>query len=345
MKLLQHQTKKQQVLTALEKDIYEGTLKPGDRMRGIRAIAEEFGVSTIVIKEAYKVLEKNGLIQISPKRGVFVNPGFIRDKTRVVVLLTDASQENIEHYYESLFLSASECNVYVITVLVKKEEIEKQISQVREKNPDLILIDVEARFYSYQQLESLLFGVHHRYVRRWEWDGEIPSDSVLSDFTGTYIRALNYLKSNGHSKILVLGYQEHVQNFRLNSFVECEKATGMSFGKELIYYAAGECMKQNPEELIRLYQKERPTAIMGVSDYLLYKVYMYAEYNCPALCTLERIGVFDLHFSRIPGMEHSSIPFNFSDLWYKAFANSYYQAPVFIPVCEIIHRQQANRRV
>lgn len=337
MKLTQKQTKKQQVLTALEKNIHEGILKPGDRLQGIRALALEFGVSTIVIKEAYKILKKNGLIKISQKKGVFVNPGFVRGKSRLVLLLTDARQENIEHYYDTLFQTASECNVYVVTVLVKKDDIERQISHALEQNPDLVLIDIEARNYSYSLLEALLAGIHHRYIRRWEWDEDIIADTVVCDYTGTYIRGLDYLMARGHSKILFLGYHEHPQKFLLKIFSRIEEVTGLAFGKELIYYAVEETLHRFPENLKQTYDANHPTAIMGMSDYLLYKLHTYAEYNCPALCALDRIGVFDLHFSRIPGMEHPSIPFDYLKLWHKSLESSYYQTPKVIPPCKIVY--------
>lgn len=61
----------EQVAKALKDDILTGSLKGGDQLLEDR-LKGEFGISRTPLREAFRVLEKNGLIEILPRRGAFV---------------------------------------------------------------------------------------------------------------------------------------------------------------------------------------------------------------------------------------------------------------------------------
>lgn len=56
---------------ALEEEIVNGALRPGDRLDEA-ALAERFGVSRTPIREAFKYLVGSGLVETVPNRGTFV---------------------------------------------------------------------------------------------------------------------------------------------------------------------------------------------------------------------------------------------------------------------------------
>lgn len=56
---------------ALAKRIIAGSLEPGSRL-GQDHIAEEFGVSHVPVREAFRRLEAQGLVVSEPRRGVRV---------------------------------------------------------------------------------------------------------------------------------------------------------------------------------------------------------------------------------------------------------------------------------
>jgi DNA-binding FadR family transcriptional regulator len=60
------------VFSALQKEILSGTRKPGDRIPTQERLAQEFGVSRTVIREAQNKLASLGLIKIDQGRGTFV---------------------------------------------------------------------------------------------------------------------------------------------------------------------------------------------------------------------------------------------------------------------------------
>lgn len=67
-----------QVLEEIERMILSGELRPGDPLRE-KALAERWGVSRSPIREACRVLQEAGLVDIVRNRGVFVRKVSFRD--------------------------------------------------------------------------------------------------------------------------------------------------------------------------------------------------------------------------------------------------------------------------
>lgn len=65
----------EQVVEHVSSDIFHGRLKAGDQLPNERALAESFGVSRTVIREAMKTLAKDGLIEVRTGLGTFVVDG------------------------------------------------------------------------------------------------------------------------------------------------------------------------------------------------------------------------------------------------------------------------------
>ena len=61
----------EQVAKALKDDILTGRLKGGDQLLEDQ-LKGEFGISRTPLREAFRILEKNGLIEILPRKGAFV---------------------------------------------------------------------------------------------------------------------------------------------------------------------------------------------------------------------------------------------------------------------------------
>lgn len=62
----------QDVLEKIRQMVLDGTYKPGDRLPSERDMAELFGVSRVPVREAIKILEYTGMLEIVPGDGVYL---------------------------------------------------------------------------------------------------------------------------------------------------------------------------------------------------------------------------------------------------------------------------------
>lgn len=70
--LLRAESLSQQVVNRISRQIVAGELQPGDRLPNERQLAEDFGVSRTVIREAMKSLANSGMVVVQTGRGTFV---------------------------------------------------------------------------------------------------------------------------------------------------------------------------------------------------------------------------------------------------------------------------------
>lgn len=62
----------EQIVAQIKLQIVNGTLKVGDRLPTERELAEQFQVSRTSVREAIKILQQKGLIEVYPGRGMFI---------------------------------------------------------------------------------------------------------------------------------------------------------------------------------------------------------------------------------------------------------------------------------
>lgn len=326
-------TKKQIVIDAIMGHIQSGALKSGDRMPGIRQLAQEFDVSFAVINDAYNVLEAQKVIIRHLGSGTFINPAYKFRGTRLVALLSSYRRQDIEDYYEPLLEAANEADVLPILGILpcgNPKAWEEVIHKVIARDPDLILIDVEGRLFPLQLLKKLLKDRAYRFVNRWEWDDAKPEQAILHDYVNAYAEALLYLKKHGHRKIIVHGFHLAPLPFMKKRLEAAAERAGLKFGRELFSLPRG-AMKKDPKALERLGRDEHPTAVFVLSDYLMMGFMDDVEKYFPALSGLEKVGMFHSHYSTYPGHEFASVPLNFSSLWKTALDQTEERNVVLIP--------------
>ena len=61
-----------QLANYIEARISDGTLPPGARLPGERALAEEYGVALGTVRNALRVLREKDLVVTTPSRGTFI---------------------------------------------------------------------------------------------------------------------------------------------------------------------------------------------------------------------------------------------------------------------------------
>jgi GntR family transcriptional repressor for pyruvate dehydrogenase complex len=86
----------ERVAHQIEQKIMEGELRPGDQLPPERIMAEQFGVSRTVIREAVKVLEISGLVTVQRGRGMMVTKPSVTS-------VTDSMQRYVKIQRSSLW--------------------------------------------------------------------------------------------------------------------------------------------------------------------------------------------------------------------------------------------------
>jgi len=79
------QTLAEAVITVLRKALHSGTLKPGDPINEAE-LARQLGISRAPVREATRILEQQGLLEIVPRKGVCVTDLSAEDLKEVFTL-------------------------------------------------------------------------------------------------------------------------------------------------------------------------------------------------------------------------------------------------------------------
>ena len=89
----------------MRRRIIEGTLQPGDRLSE-RNLSAELGISTTPIKEAFRILQTEGLITSVPRRGSFVSVSYKENVLQLIYMR--GALEGTAAYFASMSATEEE---------------------------------------------------------------------------------------------------------------------------------------------------------------------------------------------------------------------------------------------
>ncbi|MCE5169821.1 FadR family transcriptional regulator [Paenibacillus profundus] len=112
------------VIEQIENLILEGNLAPGDVLPTERELAQAFGISRGTLREAFRILEREGLIETRPGGGRFLNKNLneAEDKKRIM--------ENIERATIIELLEAREIFETGIVELAAERATDQDIREI-----------------------------------------------------------------------------------------------------------------------------------------------------------------------------------------------------------------------
>lgn len=309
--------KTQRVTNYIEGEIRAGVLAPGARLESMRDLAKKFNVSYAVINSTYDVLEDKGMIVRIPRSGAIINPKLKPAKTKLVALITSYGRDTVENYYEPLFsVAASNRISTIVTFLAFEQNWRQAISDVINRQPDCLLIDLEARWFPLEELKQLTAAVPACYCNRWEWFPENPERAVLTDYAGAYGEALVFLRRHGHRRIIMLDHHLHPEPF-LNRYLEnAMKFAGLAFGENVLRIFEDQLIK-DPDAVETELKGFKPTALFGLSDYLIHEIVE----KCPSAKGLEKLGFYNLWYSRVPRRKFNTFSVDFGEMWKEAIGS------------------------
>ncbi len=131
-----HQTLRERIVDFVKEAIIKGRLKPGERVPEPE-LAERFGISRTPIREAFRQLESEGFLIITPRKGAVVSP--ITDK-------------DVREFYtiKSLlegFAARSACQKLNDQEIKKMEELNEQMVKFAEKDEVKIFFELDNEFH------------------------------------------------------------------------------------------------------------------------------------------------------------------------------------------------------
>ncbi len=93
-----------QIYTQIKNNIIAGSLKEGDALPSIRALAKDLRISVITTKRAYDELEKEGFIYTIAAKGCFV-------AKKNIELIREENLKKIEEYMQNISELAVACKL------------------------------------------------------------------------------------------------------------------------------------------------------------------------------------------------------------------------------------------
>lgn len=88
------------VIEHLKAQLMSGELRPGARLPTVAALAEQLGVGVASVREAYRILESMGLLEVTQGRGTFVS-STINESGSVLRHFQLAEQQTLSHLLET----------------------------------------------------------------------------------------------------------------------------------------------------------------------------------------------------------------------------------------------------
>lgn len=114
--------------------IRSGKLKPGEWLLPTRTLADDLGIDREIIRHAYNILKKNGLVEVIPRVGTRVAENVTTLKDEEDIPLGDAVENALNRH--ALLRSASADSTLVKKISSKKSRRSRSSAADSEETPD-----------------------------------------------------------------------------------------------------------------------------------------------------------------------------------------------------------------
>ena len=330
-----------QLAEKLTRKIRDGELKPGERIGSLRDLAIDCGCTLAAVRNAFKILAEENLVISRHGSGTFVNPAIAGPQLRKIGFITSYGQQDIENYFEPLFSVASANRIVPMITLIQPENWKPRIKDLLAAEPESLLIDVEGRMVDLNELKKLCRGIPVCFCHRWEWTHESldnRKNAIIFNYHDAYAEGLRRLLDHGHHRIAIAVSHRQLEPFKQQEIEYALKSNSLSLDSPEILLVNRENMDDSPAKVAAALKSYAPTAVLAISDYIIYRL----SDIYPDIEQIERIGLFNTHYSRMKNHEFSSFNLDFEKLWTKALDPEQHGVQYLNP--EFIERQNINKQ-
>jgi len=207
---ISRKTLSQQVYDVIRKKIVEKRYQPGESILE-SSLSKELGISRTPVREALKLLEKDKLVLVHPKKGAFI---------------TTVSLEKFREIWQIREIIEGEVGRQVVSFISKQDlaQIERKLRLIKKKFADWGEIDIKEAVTIGRELHNLIFNTFGNrtlieFIDRLRFDmdrgcdfASQKSDNVLL-FLDQHLEIIAALKSGDGDRVKQLLY-DHVRDAR-----------------------------------------------------------------------------------------------------------------------------------
>ncbi|MCY8613633.1 GntR family transcriptional regulator [Bacillus haynesii] len=301
--------------------IYEGKVKPGEKIHSENELMKIFNVSRHTIRQAIGDLVHEGLLYREQGSGTYCShrlqlseKGRERNKMIGVIAtyLSDYIFPSIIRGIESSLSSAG----YTLVVASTNNDIEKEkqclVNMLDKKIDGLIVEPTKTGSFNPNLNYYLTLEQHHiPYLMINQFYQELnPPHFILDDEHGGFI-ATEHLIKLGHEKLFGFFKQDDMQGVnRMKGFIRAFRENGLSFYPEMVVTYTTENKKEKTiaEARKRLSSTDRPTAIFCYNDEIALMVLdVVREFGLKVPEDISIVGYDDSHLSEASEVKLTSV--------------------------------------
>ncbi|MFC8151736.1 GntR family transcriptional regulator [Bacillus paralicheniformis] len=314
-------TKYSMVKNKIKSWIYEGKVKPGEKIHSENELMKIFDVSRHTIRQAIGDLVHEGLLYREQGSGTYCSHRLQlsekgRERNKMIGVMTTYLSDYIFPSIIRGIESSLSSEGYTLVVASTNNDNEKEkqclVNMLDKKIAGLIVEPTKTGSFNPNLSYYLTLEQHHiPYLMINQFYQELnPPHFILDDEHGGFI-ATEHLIKLGHEKVFGFFKQDDMQGAnRMKGFIRAFRESGLSFYPEMVVTYTTENKKQKTiaETRKRLSSSDRPTAIFCYNDEIALMVLdVVREFGLKVPEDISIVGYDDSHLSEASEVKLTSV--------------------------------------
>jgi len=279
MSLQPKPTKTQNAIDLLRQTIVAGSFKKGDRLPSSRVLATRLGVSQIVIRNAFRRLEQDGMLECRHGSGTYFKRSTVRRQTIAILTEQDIASPRASYFYRCLIeqtrqaLERAGCRVILF---IGRQQPGTMDYRHRDAIDDLTEAHADDPFAAVVMVSGLLREAWRRKCQAlgvpmvgpfYPPDSVFLRSSYTIDYRGMIAAAVARFAASGARRPALVSWDKT----QAAVFKSCVVSAGMKFRRELMHFWNGHAGNSGYHGFRRIWSRTpalRPDAVLFTDDIL-----------------------------------------------------------------------------